>query len=348
MAVFLIGRWTVQSPSEDPESDAVNKEEIQQAASEIYAAKRAALESVDSDLEWAEAESLAAARAFVADLNTFFESKVDKAELFSEQALSWAGQWKALSGRESHIAFLSEKFETIVFSQEDLETAVAQATTKLDLRLAEIDREFAVRLDRQFDQTKTIEFRIPDLGNKLTERLAGVDQVFAEKHSIDTGGIVAKRVFSLVVGHLSTKVISATATRIGLSSTTLGAGAATTAVSAGATAVIAIVVDRIVVWFNDWMTNPKGQISENIAAAITETRVSILKGDEEAWQIVKNLKSVSELHADEAIREKAAGAIVTIQNSGNLGLQFEIESYLESRADFRKTELEKMVMEEHK
>ena len=116
--------------------------------------------------------------------------------------------------------------------------------------------------------------------------------------------------------------------------------------SFGASAVVALVVDRIITWFTDWVTDPKGKITENIAGAITETRRSIVKGDPEAWQVVRNLESVSELHADEHIRKKALGAITQIQQSGNLGLQFEIEDFLDARSNFRESEIESMVMGE--
>lgn len=137
------------------------------------------------------------------------------------------------------------------------------------------------------------------------------------------------------------------ATRVGISTAVVGSGAATSAISAGATLVVAIVVDRIAVWFADWVTDPKGEITENIALAITETQSSIIKGDPEAWKVIRKLKSVSELHADNLIRNKATDAIGSIQRSGNLGLQFEIENFLESRGLYRKSELEKIVMGKH-
>ena len=343
--VFFVGRWTAPSPPvKAPEKVVDDEHDIQETANDIYVAKKATLESIRPNLEWAENESLVATRTFVAEINGFFESKVEKAELFSDQALSWTGQWKALSGRDAHIAFLTEKFESYVFSQDELEAAVSKATEKLDKRLREIDAELAGKLNQKLDESKEFDFHIPDLGNKLIGRLSKIDEVFAEQQAIDTGGMVAEKIFSVVVARLSSKVIGAMATRIGISSTVLSTGAATGPVSAGATAVIAILVDRIIIWFTDWITDPKGKITENIAAAITETRRNIVKGDPEAWQVIRNLESVSELHADEKIRKKAADAISPIQRSGNLGLQFEIENYLEVRSKFRKAELEKMVM----
>ena len=345
--VFFIGRWSTSSPPSDaPEDAIVDKRDIEGAANEIYRSKKVTLESIQSSLAWADEQSVEATRSFVSEINEFFESKTEKAELFSEQALSWTGQWKALSGREAHLVFLTEKFETLVFSQTELEAAVSNATEKFAQRLEEIDAQLIVRLNQKLGESKALEFHIPDLGDRLSQRLSNVDDVFAQQQAIETGRMVTGKVFSTVVGRLSAKVVSAMATRIGISSTVLGTGAATSAMSACATLVIAIVVDRIVGWFTDWVSDPKGKITDNIAAAIAETRKNIVKGDPQAWKVTRNLKSVSELHADDQIRKKAAEAIGSIQRSGNLGLQFEIENFLEARSTIRKSELEKMVMGE--
>lgn len=305
------------------------------SANEVYAARKKLWKRSQPDLDWAEQESLAAARAFIDEVNQFFVKAKDKCPEFAESALSWQSKWKAIADHDAHRDFLTGQFEKLIFSEKELRDHVAKASIAFDQRIVEIETELIKRTRTSAEQAAEAGqlFAVDQTAflAMLNERIGQLTDDIVFSNEVDLAKLAAKRFATKLTAQMMIKVSSAMLVRAGISSATTGASAAGGVASMGTTLVVGFIVDRIVNWICDWYQNPSDDITQKLAAAISKTRTELLNGNDEAWESIKKLETVSKLHEDEAVRQRASDAIGSIQQSGNLGLRFGLEQFFRQR-----------------
>jgi hypothetical protein len=205
-------------------------------------------------LREAETKAAAAIRKRVSEFSQFIESRKPGAKPFSQEVVSYYGKWRAVSpylpftNKEGHKKYVIEKFDTHIFTNEQLAAAIRSAVEASVKDLESIENELAVALRREILGRSLAPDEVPIAGEefkKAVERLVSGAQWDAFKSA---GKMVAFEVLM----------------RLGVSAWILSTGAANSWWSLGASAVIGLVVDAI--W--EWIDDPAGDIEREMITAL--------------------------------------------------------------------------------
>lgn len=202
-----------------------------------------------------------------AEFSEFVRSRKSGAKPFSKDIVSLYGKWRTVNpylpftDKEGHKKYVIEKFDTHIFTDEQLAAAVRRAVEGSVKDLESIENELAVALRQEILGRSLAPNEVPIAAEgfkNAVERLIAASQRDAAKSA---GSLVV----SEVVAQVGTQVL----VRLGVSAGILGAGAANSWWSFGAAFVIGIVVD--VIW--EWIDDPAGDIEREMVSALDKLAV---------------------------------------------------------------------------
>ena len=213
-------------------------------------------------LRKADAKASAAIKKHASEFSEFIESQKQGAKPFSREIVSWYGKWRAVSpylpftNKEGHKEYVTEKFGTYIFTNEQLATAVRRAVEGSVKDLESIENELAVALRKEILGRSLAPDEVPiaaDEFKKAVERLVSGAQLDAVKSA-----------GSLVVSEATAQVATHVLLRLGVSAGIISTGVTTSWWTFGASAVIGLIVDAV--W--EWIDDPAGDIERETITAL--------------------------------------------------------------------------------
>ena len=213
-------------------------------------------------LREADTKAADAIRKRASEFSQFIESRKPGAKPFSQEVVSMYGKWRAVSphlpftNKEGHKIYVIEKFDTHIFTNEQLAAAVRRAVEGSVKDLESIENELAVALRREIlgRPLAPDEAPIAEEGFKIAvERLVSGAQLDAVKSA-----------GSLVASEAAAEVATYALVNLGVSAGILSTAAANSWWTYGAAAVIGLVVNAL--W--EWIDDPAGDIEREMVTAL--------------------------------------------------------------------------------
>jgi hypothetical protein len=191
---------------------------------------------------------------------------------------------------------------------------------------------------------------IAESAEELRKRFDGTLQKVAGDVARDVPVTVALGTASLVGGEVAAQVAvrigTAVAARLGVSAGVLGTGASTSWATFGLGLAAAVVVDvaiEKVAKFAGY--DPERAITERVNAALEQLNGMLRDGDPEAVTEYAKLLQLATGDADEKIRSESRLAATALEQSGRLGLRFEMLQWQRLRSQLRREALRRLILE---
>ncbi len=246
----------------------------------------------DSHLDWADGATRQVAEEELRPLLAFFADARQNTRRFAQETLSFDSKLKLVSDfftqNEDHPRFLKDRFESIVFVQEDLDRAVRGIVASYLRRLDDVEAQMLVRM--KADLATLPETSLAgDLAPGLSERLEAVirDAVAATQTELQAS------VGLEIVSYLAGEVVTQATLHLATSSGILGAGALSGATTFGVSLVVGLIVDQIVSEIYNETVDPVGKLSSTLNERLTEMERLILDGTAEKPGLVNALADIA-------------------------------------------------------
>lgn len=231
----------------------------------------------DNHLDWADQASVQVAEEELRPLLVFFDDARQNTRRFAQETLSFDSKLKLVTDfftqNEEHPRFLKNRFESLVFVQEDLDRAVQGVVASYLKRLDDVESQMLVRM--KADLATLPETSLAgDLAPGLSDRLEAVirDAITATQTELQAS--VGVEIVSFLAGEVVTQATLHLATSSGI----LGAGALSGTATFGVTVVVGLIVDQIVSEIYNDAFDPIGKLSGTLNERLTEMERLIFEG----------------------------------------------------------------------
>jgi len=266
------------------------------------AEERAALDArAERQRRWREIvqprlQECAAATARAADesvglLTRFIAERKAGSHAFAESMLGLRAKWTFvrsklpgwLGGNETaHAQYLAERFRETIFSNEEVRMTLENVVVSYLSTVQARENELLVRTRADLADIPLPEF--PAVQSDATFQ-AEFDRLLrdaAPTIQTDVGVDVARELTSFVMGEVAAsvavRVMTAVATRLGVSAGILGAGASASWATFGLSLVAGIIVDQVVSWIIDAVRDPVGQLETRVNEMLDQLSREIVDG----------------------------------------------------------------------
>ena len=246
--------------------------------------------AVNRQLRWAEGESLAGMGDQVEPIREFFRSARSNTRSYAQDVLGWSSKWTLVkdytSGGEQHPQLLKERFDSMVFSQAQLDAVVEQVVATYLRHLDDIESQMLVRLEADLSNLPTDSFAPTMDRAALTQTLEAAlrDAVNAAQGELKAA--VGRELASWIAGEILTHATIQLATSSGI----LGTGAASGTVTFGVSVVVGLIVDAIVTEIYNRVYDPAGELTKRIDSHLYDLERLILEGSPNAPGLVPRLR----------------------------------------------------------
>lgn len=297
-----------------------------------------------------------AARQRVAQVRRYLADREPGAEVFASDVLSWNGKWELLkdvAGYGNHPRFLAETFDRDVVSTADLKAVVAAAVTGYLSDLDGLENDLLIQLRADLADS--------DLGRgKLRSHLES-DAAFRREYwrlsatllpllAKDLHFTASREVLALIVMDIGTQVTLEVgvgiAAELGLDVGILSSGVVSGVATLGIGLVVGLVVDAVLDWVLEQLGHdPKAEIARHVRASLKQLGNRLIDGEEVPQRVYSKLDQLARDDWDSAVRAACGQAMRHIEQSGRLGLRWELHRIQEIRGRLREEALRKLLSE---
>ncbi|MEZ6064115.1 MAG: hypothetical protein R3B90_00050 [Planctomycetaceae bacterium] len=213
-----------------------------------------------------------------APVHEFFRSARSKTRDYAGEVLGWSSKWKLVkdyvTSGEEHSEFLRERFNAMVFSEDEL-NQVVEAVVAAHLRhIEDVESEMLVRLEADLERlpADTFSSTIDRAAIAATLEVALQDAVSSAQG--DLRAAVGRELASWIAGEIITQATIQLATSTGILST----GAASGTVTFGVGIVVGLIVDAIVTEIYNQAYDPAGKLSDTLNNHLWQLETLVLEG----------------------------------------------------------------------
>jgi hypothetical protein len=282
--------------------------------------------AVRSRLNEADSKSEKAIDARLKPLAEVFAKGRKGAKAFAERATSWRGKWELVkgltNGGESHRNFLSDEYENLVFSSEELRDAI-EACVKGYLDDVEVyESEMLVKLRADLANPDRTDDSLPAhlRGDEVfrAEYRKMSEQIMGELKAGICVTVGREAVFWVVTAEATTlamQVAQTAGTTLGISGGILGVGASSSVATLGVGIVISFIIDYMLDKILQMAgMDPSTNIEKLVIESIDKLEAALLRDPGTfAWDRTKGTlrKKMEELHdARSALRRDAISRLM--------------------------------------
>ena len=363
LLILMRAARPISDPIHDTGADARTTTPPDVSAIDPRAVRAQAWSKIAPRLDEADVASTAGIQDAVAEIETFFVERKQGSRPLAEVLLSMKGKWKVIKSRISRVsdklpfaeqdadlAFLHEKFGEHIFTIEDAQHVVEGAVRGYSQRLNAVENRLLVQIRADLSEGELAAVKvIPSLHSGALlrgeyDRLVGdVSQVLGGELAHDVQREIAALVGGEVAAQVAVRV--AVGTRLGVSAGVLGAGAASSWATFGVGLVAAVVVDQAIGWIERVAgRDPVTAIAAKIDETLDHVRVLFADGDPDARQVYQRVRKLAAATTSQEARQEFLDAAQSIENSGNLGIRFELERMHELRKKVRREALRRLIL----
>ncbi|MDZ4821396.1 MAG: hypothetical protein SGJ20_20735 [Planctomycetota bacterium] len=320
--------------------------------------RRQAWDRISRHLAPADVASAVAIQESLRPIAQFFEERRTGVRPFAEEVLSFNGKWQYIRGKlptaddKRHMKFLDQSFSKHVFESAELRALLEASVTEYLTRLKAIENRLLLdcradiqQLDIQASEVLLAMQTDATFAAEYQRMLASVVKEVAQ----DAKFGVSREVVSLIAGEIAAvvavRVGVAVATKLGVDAGILGAGAASSWATLGIGLAAAIVIDVALEWaMKAAGHDPVDDVAKKVDETLGQLQTLLVDGDPAALQDYQTIKHMAENDTSEMVRDKSRQAVQVIENSGSLGLQFELQRIHTQRCILRDAALRKMIL----
>jgi hypothetical protein len=228
-----------------------------------------AWEAAQPHFKTAEEATAAAAEHTVQRVRAYFDKLLLDGRLggFADEALSWTAKLTLITnGQEPFNAYITERFETLVFSERDLNALVTEGMTIYAHEVDAADNTLLLAIQTDTEaQAGGLSTSLPT-AEQIHERFAEVIQQAQASSSADLPNALARETITIVVTEVLTQCAAQALTSAGI----LGTGTATGAVTFGVGILAGVAVDFVV----QKVTAPQEQLAIQLREKLAGVRDS--------------------------------------------------------------------------
>ncbi len=246
-------------------------------------------------------------------ISIVFKRASTHVDAYSKKALGFSSKWRLIADAmpyasgDRHQQFLRDEFERLLFSQNELESAIRQTINGFLQEVRSVEGRMLV--DIQADIADFPEhYEIATLDRETVEARfnAAIEDAMRIAGS-DLRANIGTQLTSLVAGEVLTQV----AVRLGVSVGILGTGAASGWATLGVGVIVGIIIDQIISWIWDQWSNPREQLAQHIQHHLDVLQALICFGDDEVQGLRQQLRDIAILRS-QARRE----AVLSLLDAG--------------------------------
>lgn len=245
-------------------------------------------------LVWAEKESLAGLGSQQAEpIHEFFSSAKSRTRKYAEEVLGWSSKWKLMTdyatGSQEHPAFLKERFDRLLFSQQDLDAVIETVVATHLKHLDSVDSELLVRLRADLCNLPSDSFSASLDREALTETLQQALNAAAISAQGELRAAVGRELASWIAGEILKQATIQLATSSGI----LSAGAISGTATFGVGIVASLIVDQIISQIYIDVYDPAGQLTKQLDQRMDELQSLIVSGTPNSPGLMHRLQDYS-------------------------------------------------------
>lgn len=281
-----------------------------------------------------EEDTLALTDKCLDQIHHFFDERKERIPLFCTQALGWEGTWKALTSRAGQRQFIKNKFQEIIFTQDELNAVLEEALRDFQYGLQQAESQLLVRANAEvLDSAPWTRPSSQSSDTTLSALLNEVSNDANDGARQDLALEVTDRITTEALKKVITLVARSAASKLGISVPIVTAGASGAAISAGGSLIFSLILDSILDKVITWFDDPKADLQLSVGQGIDDLWEHILYGDEEAWRIHARLLQLSQTSEDLEVQARAISILTMIESGGDLGLRYELNQLAQHRSE---------------
>lgn len=292
--------------------------------------------------------------ASTAQVQQFFAQRKPFARRFAADCLSLSGKWAYLKGcfsAGSHQRHLEECFERNIFGSGELKAIIKSAVSRYvsEIQGQENQLLVAIRVDLEGSELADPKY-LPALGSE-SEFRREYDAMLEKVIPIltkDLGMTVTREVVAFIGAEIATQLLMeigvSLATELGISGGILGTGAYSGTFTFGVGLVAGILVDMTLDWvIRQAGYDPEGEIAAKVLVTLERLERLVLEGDQQTKERYASAKwKTWSLSASG--RQAAWAEVRSIESSGGLGLNHQLNRINEVRSRLREEALKGLIL----
>ena len=267
--------------------------------------------AVKRQLRWAEDQSLSGMDEGTKPVRDFFYSARSNTRNYAEEVLGWSSKWKLVkdyvTSGEEHSRFLQERFNAMVFSEQELNAAVEAVVAAHMRHIDDVEAEMLVRLEADLDKLPTDNFGTSLDRSAIAATLESALRDAVASAQGDLKAAVGRELASWIAGEILAQATIQLATSTGILST----GAASGTVTFGVGIVVGLIVDAIVTEIYNQAYDPAGKLSDTLNSHLWQLETLVLEGSETSAGLLPRLRDYSRQRS-EGRRSAMQRAILTL------------------------------------
>lgn len=362
MAVMLVIRLPGPNPPPPQPPNQASKvhEEPKVDPIDPRAIREKAWSKIEPQLAKADEEAAAEIRQATSEIDHFFNASKRGARPLAKEMLSFRGEWASIKSGlfrlwsklplgepDADVKLMNDKFAEYVFKPDDAKREIEGAIAGYVQRLNAIENKLLVRIRADLsDNDLPAPQIIPALNSDEALRKE-YDRLVSDITASMTRDLafLGKRELAVFIGsEIATKITVHVATAIGIRLGIVSVGAASSWATFGAGLVVAIAVDFIIDCVEKLAGHdPETAVANKIEEALEHMRVTFVEGDPQASEVYHRLREL-ELEKGSANAHRVyRDAANSIEQSGNLGIRFDLQHVHEARKKLRREALQRLI-----
>ncbi len=249
--------------------------------------------AVNRQLRWAESESVGKMDDQVAPIRKFFTSARMRTRGYAEDVLGWSSKWKLvkdfITSRSEHPAFLKERFDATVFTEQELDAVVESVVASYLRHVEEVESQMLVRLEADLASFPATSIGPAVDRAALAKVLEGALRDAMNSAQGDLKAAFGRELASWIAGEILAQATIQLATSSGI----LGTGAASGTVTFGVGVLVGLIVDAIVTEIYNQVYDPAGELAKQLNSHLYDLERLILDGNEKAPGLMPRLRAYS-------------------------------------------------------
>jgi hypothetical protein len=283
------------------------------------------------------------------EINDLFDGAKRRARGLAEDLLSLDGKLTYLFWTEAEYhQYLKAKYERRVLNPDALRKALDEGTQRFLRELQAIENELLVALRADLEDLPLNGLRAPAEAQVFHKRFQETAREVERLLSRNMKETAAKELTSFVLGdvagHLAVRVMSAAATRLGISAALLGSGAYSGVATLGITLVAGVVVDYLLDFvLREFGYDPEEDVAARVREGLEQMRLALVAPGKDALRVALALDERVKNDPDEDVQVACYLVLRQIMRGGQLGLAATLSDVGQGRLVVWKVTVQKLI-----
>jgi hypothetical protein len=286
-------------------------------------------------------------------ISAFFHERKRGARPFAEAAFSWSGKWHLVKGKvlgddsAGMRQYLQEHFETHVFKSEDLQAVLASALAGYLTDIQGLENQMLVEIRADLGDDQLLQGNAPELQSNeaFQEEYRRLAEQVLPAVTADLNVTITREIGTFIASEMVAQTLGrGLASRVAMSAGVFGALGRHGMVTFGVGVAAGFVID----WLVDWLLrlggyDPAAQVAGQVEQALDRLEKQMIDGDPGVIATYQQLRQQERDDPSFQVQLQCHLEADQIEQSGTLGLRYQLQGLRELQSRLRREALKKLV-----